>query len=63
MHIHSSVYGHFSFLYIFITVVIYNLLSILFIISVFITLIICCLHYVYTSVLEAPNTKKKSLCV
>ncbi len=42
MHIHSSVYGHFSFLYIFITVVIYNLLSILIIISVFITL---CLYF------------------
>ncbi len=53
----------FYFLYIFITVVIYNLLPILFIISVFITLIIYCLHYVCTSVLEAPNTKTNSLCV
>ncbi len=28
-----------------------------------ITLIICCLQYVYTSVLEAPNTKTNYLCV
>ncbi len=34
-------------------------LSILFIISVFITLIIGCLHYICTSVLEAPpNTRQ-----
>ncbi len=40
MHIHTSVYGHFLFLYIFIAIVIYNWSSILFIISVCITLII-----------------------
>ncbi len=45
MHIRNPVYGH--FLYICISIVIYNLWSILFIISVFITLIIW-LHYVCT---------------
>ncbi len=63
MHIQSSVHVHFSF-YVYFSVLCYSkLLYILFIISVFITLIICCLHYVCTSVLEAPNTKNNSLCV
>ncbi len=52
------------FIYIFITFVIYNLLPILFIISVFITLNDM---YVWTmtvlSVLEASDTKTNSLCV
>ncbi len=44
VHIHTFLYS-----FILITVVIYNLLSILFIVGVFIILIICCLHYVCTS--------------
>ncbi len=47
MHIHSSVYGHFLFcIFIFITIVIHNYSLFSLLIVFFITLIICCLHYV-----------------
>ncbi len=66
MHIHSSVYGHFSFciFLFFITIVILNYCLFSSLLVFFITLIICCLClYCIVSVLEAPNTKTNSLCV
>ncbi len=67
MHIHSSVYGHFSFcifLFFIITIVILNYCLFSSLLVFFITLIICCLClYCIVSVLEAPNTKTNSLCV
>ncbi len=65
MHIHSSVYGHFSFciFLFFITIVILNYCLFSSLLEFFITLIICCLClYCIVSVLEAPNTKTNSLC-
>ncbi len=47
-HMHSSVYGHFYFLYIFITIVFLNYCLFSSLLVLFITLIICCLHYVCT---------------
>ncbi len=71
MHIHSSVYGHFSFciFLFFTTIVILNYCLFSSLLVFFITLIICCLCftvvclYCIVSVLEAPNTKTNSLCV
>ncbi len=69
MHIHSSVYGHFSFcIFLFlITIVILNYCLFSSLLVFFITLIICCLCLhcclFVLSVLEAPNTKTNSLCV
>ncbi len=51
MHIHSSVYGHFFCLWtwiFFITIVILNYCLFSSLLVFFITLIICCLHYVCT---------------
>ncbi len=47
----------------FITIVIHNYCLFSSLLVFFITLMICCLHYVCTSALEAPNTKTNSLCV
>ncbi len=68
-HMHSSVYGHFSFciFLFFITIVILNYCLFSSLLVFFITLIICCLCLhcclFVLSVLEAPNTKTNSLCV
>ncbi len=60
----SSVNGRFSFSGYFnlITIFIHSYCPFSSLLVFFITLIICCLHYVFSSVLETPNTMTNSLC-